>query len=114
MTKKLFSQLVKYRMREEDVGKFLAMSQQDFLKYTGKTLPPGSKRANGKDADRQREYQSAYIALKNGDDSLMAGYKSRYGRNRNLPQGVNPDDTQEDMLGFAIYRVKEDCLCHQR
>lgn len=40
-----------------------------------------SKRANGNGVDRQREYQRAYIALKNGDDSLMAGYKSRYGRN---------------------------------
>lgn len=49
-------------------------------RYTQRTLPPGSKRANGKDADREREYQRAYRALKSGDHSLMIEYKSKYGR----------------------------------
>lgn len=49
-------------------------------RHTERTLPPGSKRANGKDADREREYQRAYRALKSGDQSLMLEYKSKYGR----------------------------------
>lgn len=45
-------------------------------RHEERTFPPGSKRANGKDADREREYQRAYRALKNGDPSLMVAYKA--------------------------------------
>lgn len=41
-------------------------------------LPPGAKRAGGRDADRAREYQRAYRALKNGDDGPMQRYREFY------------------------------------
>lgn len=42
-------------------------------------IPPGGKRASGKNADREREYQRAYRARKNGDGSLMEKYKIKWG-----------------------------------
>lgn len=41
-------------------------------------LPPGSRRANGKNADREREYQRAYRALKKGDPEPMRQYKIKW------------------------------------
>ncbi|SDJ88618.1 MucR family transcriptional regulator [Billgrantia gudaonensis] len=41
-------------------------------------LPPGAKRADGRDADRRREYQIAYRALKRGDSEPMQRYRARY------------------------------------
>ncbi|EAX8473356.1 hypothetical protein AH421_12110 [Salmonella enterica] len=46
--------------------------------YQEKTLPPGSKRADGRDADRCREYQRANRAQKKGDNSLMIKYLEKY------------------------------------
>lgn len=40
-------------------------------------LPAGSRRANGRDADRARNYQIAYRALKNGDPEPMRIYRER-------------------------------------
>lgn len=41
-------------------------------------LPPGSKDARGRDADREREYQRAYRARLAGDDSLMRAYREKW------------------------------------
>lgn len=41
-------------------------------------LKPGSLRADGRDADRAREYQKAYRALKKGDPEPMKRYKEAY------------------------------------
>lgn len=46
--------------------------------YQERTLPPGSRRADGRDADRFREYQKANRAQKKGDNSLMIRYLERY------------------------------------
>lgn len=46
--------------------------------YQERTLPPGSKRADGRDADRFREYQRASRAKKKGDSSLMIRYLEKY------------------------------------
>lgn len=41
-------------------------------------LPPGAKRADGRNADRRREYQIAYRALKQGDPKPMQHYREKY------------------------------------
>ncbi|NIC05248.1 MucR family transcriptional regulator [Billgrantia bachuensis] len=41
-------------------------------------LPPGAKRADGRDADRRREYQIAYRAEKHGDPEPMRRYREKY------------------------------------
>ncbi len=41
-------------------------------------IPPGGRRANGRSADRAREYQQAYRAMKAGNSALMAAYKAKY------------------------------------
>lgn len=46
--------------------------------YKERTLPPGSKRADGRYADRFREYQRANRAQKKGDNSLMLRYLKKY------------------------------------
>ena len=46
--------------------------------YPARTLPPGARRADGSDADRCREYQRAYRALKKGDFTLMREYRIKY------------------------------------
>ncbi|HAV0413628.1 TPA: MucR family transcriptional regulator [Salmonella enterica] len=46
--------------------------------YQDRTLPPGSKRADGRDADRFREYQRASRAQKKGDNALMIKYLEKY------------------------------------
>lgn len=43
-------------------------------------LPPGAKRADGRDADRSREYQIAYRALKRGNPVHMQRYREKYRR----------------------------------
>lgn len=40
-------------------------------------LPPGARRANGRDADRAREYQIAYRAMKQGDPEPMRRYRAK-------------------------------------
>lgn len=46
--------------------------------YKERTLPPGSKRADGRDADRFKEYQRARRAQKKGNGVLMAEYLEKY------------------------------------
>ncbi|QND84598.1 Uncharacterized protein ChrSV_2372 [Chromobacterium vaccinii] len=42
-------------------------------------LQDGAKRADGRDADRAREYQQAYRALRAGDSGPMEQYRRKYG-----------------------------------
>ncbi|MBM2884080.1 MucR family transcriptional regulator [Chromobacterium phragmitis] len=42
-------------------------------------LPDGAKRADGRNADRAREYQQAYRALRAGDSGPMEQYRRKYG-----------------------------------
>ncbi|HCZ9102100.1 TPA: MucR family transcriptional regulator [Klebsiella michiganensis] len=46
--------------------------------YKERTLPQGSKRADGRDADKLREYQRACRAMKKGDNSLMIKFREKY------------------------------------
>lgn len=46
--------------------------------YKERTLPQGSKRADGRDADKLREYQRAYRAMKKGDNSLMIKFREKH------------------------------------
>jgi hypothetical protein len=46
--------------------------------YQDRTLPPGSKRADGRDADKLREYQRARRAQLKGDDSLMIEFREKH------------------------------------
>lgn len=41
-------------------------------------LPDGARRANGRDAVREREYQRAYRAKRNGDPSAMDAWIAKY------------------------------------
>lgn len=46
--------------------------------WTKNQLPAGSTAAGGRDAVRRREYQRAYRAQRDGDDSLMIAYRAKY------------------------------------
>ncbi|EIS4806071.1 MucR family transcriptional regulator [Escherichia coli] len=56
--------------------------QAQRAKSTGRanlrSYPAGTKRANGRDIERQREYLRAYRASKRGDNTLMIEYHKKY------------------------------------
>lgn len=50
-------------------------------------LPPGEKRADGRDADRAREYQDAHRSQSNGNPRPMEAYREMRSVEINHPQG---------------------------